>query len=295
MSPKQIEANHNNSLKSTGPKTEEGKANSKMNAMKHGILSSEVVVQGFCIKESASEYHAFRKRFWKHHVPVGPQEEILVDQIVTCYWRKRRVLRAESGEIALSVDNGAWHRSHPGVSHMLTWFLRGVHTLSKMEESVAGIEHIMMVLEEVREDVRRNGELTEEAIQRALKWFGGQSNHMTDRLITIRATLLSNPDGMEPVELKNQHCGAVGNEIEWELKKYDKVLQTCREREEKQEAARQAASVLPSANTMNKIIRYETTLDKQCDRAMHELERLQRMRKGENVPPPLTMEVSQKC
>jgi hypothetical protein len=37
-SQKQIEANRRNARKSTGPKTRVGKANSKLNAIKHGIL-----------------------------------------------------------------------------------------------------------------------------------------------------------------------------------------------------------------------------------------------------------------
>src|SRR5207244_3680634 len=38
----QIEANRANSLKSTGPKTEEGKAISSRNALKHGFFSEDV-------------------------------------------------------------------------------------------------------------------------------------------------------------------------------------------------------------------------------------------------------------
>ena len=106
MTLKQIEANKNNALKSTGPKTQEGKANSKMNAMKHGIRSNDVVVRGLCIKESRHKYDALRQYFWEEMAPVGPLEAKLVDQIVACHWRHRRVLMAESGEITLSVDNG---------------------------------------------------------------------------------------------------------------------------------------------------------------------------------------------
>ena len=41
-SKKQIEANRRNAKKSTGPKTEEGKAKSSTNARKHGLTSRQV-------------------------------------------------------------------------------------------------------------------------------------------------------------------------------------------------------------------------------------------------------------
>jgi hypothetical protein len=37
--------------------------------------------------------------------------------------------------------------------------------------------------------------------------------------------------------------------------------------------------------------RYETTLERQIYKALHELERLQRIRKGENIPAPLAIDV----
>jgi hypothetical protein len=44
---------------------------------------------------------------------------------------------------------------------------------------------------------------------------------------------------------------------------------------------------LPDERASDRILRYETHLDRQLYRAMDQLERLQRRRKGENVPPPL--------
>ena len=41
-SKKQIEANRRNAKKSTGPKTEEGKAKSSLNSLKHGLTSQRV-------------------------------------------------------------------------------------------------------------------------------------------------------------------------------------------------------------------------------------------------------------
>lgn len=46
VSEAQIEANRENAQYSSGPKSEEGKSNSKINAMKHGLLSKEILVEG---------------------------------------------------------------------------------------------------------------------------------------------------------------------------------------------------------------------------------------------------------
>jgi hypothetical protein len=47
-----------------------------------------------------------------------------------------------------------------------------------------------------------------------------------------------------------------------------------------EEEARQAAAVLPSMEVLDKIMRYETKLGRQLYRAMNQLERLQRIRRG---------------
>ena len=46
-----LAANRRNAQKSTGPKTEEGKARSRANALKHGLCSSEVVVEDAALIE----------------------------------------------------------------------------------------------------------------------------------------------------------------------------------------------------------------------------------------------------
>jgi hypothetical protein len=46
---------------------------------------------------------------------------------------------------------------------------------------------------------------------------------------------------------------------------------------------------LPDERATDKVLRYQTHLDRQLYRAMDQLERLQRRRKGENVPPPLNV------
>src|SRR6187402_954015 len=95
ISQDRITANRANALKSTGPKSAEGKAASKLNAVKHGILSREVLVSG----EDHQELTALQEWFDGDLQPVGPMEVMLVGQIVATHWRLRRVLAAESGEI----------------------------------------------------------------------------------------------------------------------------------------------------------------------------------------------------
>jgi hypothetical protein len=76
-------SNQRNARRSTGPRTAEGKAVTRMNAVKHGILSTEVVVRGLRIQEREDEFRALRERCWRSLAPEGPMEEMLVDRIVT--------------------------------------------------------------------------------------------------------------------------------------------------------------------------------------------------------------------
>ena len=49
------------------------------------------------------------------------------------------------------------------------------------------------------------------------------------------------------------------------------------------------AADTPDQEVLDKILRYETKLERQMYRAMAQLERLQRMRQGEAVPAPLSV------
>jgi hypothetical protein len=81
-----VTAPRRNAQKSTGPKTPAGRAASKMNVLKHGILSREAVVRGRCIKEDDQEFAALHQRLYDDLNPVGLLEEMLVDQIATAHW-----------------------------------------------------------------------------------------------------------------------------------------------------------------------------------------------------------------
>ena len=94
----QIAANQANAKKSTGPRTEEGKANSKMNAVTHGLLSQYTVMSG----EDADQFEALRTMLCEEFKPVGGYEETLVDDLAGHYWRLARLLRIERNILTLA-------------------------------------------------------------------------------------------------------------------------------------------------------------------------------------------------
>ena len=88
---KQIEANQQNAQQSTGPKTEEGKAVSRYNAIKHGLLSKEVLLEG----EDEKVLIEIGKRLRYELDPQTELELVLVDRITANVWRLRRVMQIE--------------------------------------------------------------------------------------------------------------------------------------------------------------------------------------------------------
>lgn len=303
MSEKQFAANGQNALKSTGPKTPEGRSVSKMNALKHGIFSKEVLVRGLNFKEDSREFAALHERFWQQYNPVGPVEEMLVDQIVTAQWRLRRALSAESGEIALSLgpaEPSRRHKPNPQ-TQWLQWMAFGDPVLN-MEDSVEGNDVLELSLGEVRDAVERDGELTEAAIQEFVKFFGGKPNLLTGELEKLRLELQKNPAGLEADEPQERNKHRALDFLDGKLRKisiwkadYAKWQTNYQNWKASREQARQAAAVLPSPEVLDKIMRYEAALQRQFYRALAQLERMQRMRQGEAVPAPLMMEVSERA
>ncbi len=90
---KQIEANRRNSRSSTGPKTRIGRTKTKMNAMKHGLLTADLVVRG----EDPVEFAGVLENLADELQPQGPLEAQLVERVAACMWRLRRLYRIEAG------------------------------------------------------------------------------------------------------------------------------------------------------------------------------------------------------
>jgi hypothetical protein len=92
-SDRKAEANRRNALKSTGPKTPEGKAAVRLNALTHGLLSREVLLPG----EDEDALRELAESLRAELQPVGELEDVLVDRIISLLWRLRRLGRVEAG------------------------------------------------------------------------------------------------------------------------------------------------------------------------------------------------------
>lgn len=92
-SQRQIEANRRNALLSTGPRTEEGKSQSRCNAFRHG-LTAETVIVGL---EDAAEYTAFETEVVTEYDPKSVIERELTRRLASLLWRLRRANIIEAG------------------------------------------------------------------------------------------------------------------------------------------------------------------------------------------------------
>jgi hypothetical protein len=88
----QIDANRQNAQKSTGPRTPEGKAASRFNALKSGIDAQAQIITG----EDPANLDALVAEYQQRFDTSAPECRMLVDTLISCEWLFRRLNRAEA-------------------------------------------------------------------------------------------------------------------------------------------------------------------------------------------------------
>ncbi len=128
VSTRRLEANRLNATKSTGPKTATGKAVVKYNAVKHGLLATEIILPD----EDAGDVTEFERKLRASLLPVGPMEELLTDRIVSSAWRLRRLARMEA-----EVLTDDWEQfGKSGLGHAFSRNLGSLPVLSRYETTI---------------------------------------------------------------------------------------------------------------------------------------------------------------
>lgn len=96
-SSRRTRTNHNNALKSTGPRTPAGIATSSANAVQHGILSRHLILPS----ENRDEFEALLQQLLSEQQPQGTLELALVERMAVALWRQRRLVTAETAQLQL--------------------------------------------------------------------------------------------------------------------------------------------------------------------------------------------------
>ena len=99
----QKKANKQNAQRSTGPRTDEGKKRTSLNALKHGFRAKDPLIAG----ENPDHYYRHSAEIEQELQPATPLEETLVDQIVDITWRLKRFARIEAAVINELYDSAA--------------------------------------------------------------------------------------------------------------------------------------------------------------------------------------------
>jgi hypothetical protein len=306
-SEKRAAANRQNARRSTGPRTAAGKRAVRLNALKHGLLAAEVIIRTGDGAENETVFRRLVDQLRQQLDPQGIREELAVEEIAVLLWRQRRAVRAETGEIRRGADTVTWemreHRRKELGASVRRLRTRNAHLLGMDQDAVSlqqdalGVQYLLDVLAEAREEVEITGSLSRDTVDRLRAHFPEEA---TETFALICALLADSPldqepetpamtDGAENATTRDapEADGPIAEArkaalLKWltgklrQLRKRKAVLERAHRLEE--EAARACRS-LPAADTTDHLLRYSTAISRQLDKAWRRLDHLQSARR----------------
>jgi len=233
---------------------------------------------------------------------MGHSEIQLVEQIALAEWRLRRVIRAERGEIQAQMPSSTsdFDNFEKEIKEATKLFPARLPEI--LSESTMGIVLQRRKVEDVLDELEREGTVSEETCQLLGRLFGDES----DSPATILNTLFSEeiPEGEEDgSESESEPTAktdkprpdpkaAAREHLETVLKDLDRRAQKLYKQEQiNLEIARQRL-IIPQSFALERIRRYETGIKREMRHDIDQLERLQRRRRGEPLPPTVNVNVS---
>jgi hypothetical protein len=298
VSKKQLKANRKNA-KEGGVKTEGSRAIVKYNALRHGLLAKEVVITVGDGAESLEEFNALLDDLKTQLAPAGTLEEILVEKIAVAYWRLRRAYKYEVGLIRSELDN-ATDDYYSGATHL------SGHVEQKTDDEIGQeIEQLKEAIESWKQDkkdfarMHKNGKSLEEIHD----W--GENWEWLEEKVKYLAMEDEEYEGFDPESLRkslNSHANWSDDQI-WQahlelcdekINDHKKEIAELEKQKHRNKLRLQVIKKLgniPSRHELDRLLRYEGAIERQLYRALNQLERLQRLRAGDNVPPPIEVDV----
>lgn len=303
MTEKAIAANRRNAQRSTGPKTADGKAVTSLNALKHGLRSSSLAVPHL---EDADNWEAHLTQTLKALSPVGYLETVLAERAASVLWRLGRAVRYESLIVTASMETAAedcfqdsYGDKRDGVQE-----LKG--KLDQARDEAAAFETIRTGKASAKVDAETAWGLVEDlAKERGFELWEGEDE---DARSTLDLSEIPDEDQVDEWDgwtagylrkVLAQVAEGSGGSLEPVLDAEAYALQVkVQEAESKLKAAEaelerwKRTHLLPDEGTLDKVSKYESTLERSLFRTLHELERIQAARAGEAVPLPAVAEIS---
>ena len=252
----------------SGPRTRAGKLRSRYNATKHAIFADGLIRK----EESRSEYLALVDDLAESCHPVGKLEQILVEKLATLVWRHRRLLKAEA-EIDSVADDPEKENKKTRVA--APQVLPGPQipiNRALMGDGVTGPATAVELLKYVQETIAREG-----------------ADWERDRWAM---EFLYNPaceSGLVEKYRKIESTEMILSLFEEEIRQLERMTLG---QPKVSEGRKRSVALLLETAAVDRLLRYEGTLERGFDRTLTQLERLQRLRLGQSVPPPIKVSLS---
>jgi hypothetical protein len=298
VSQKQLKANRKNARKG-GVKTAKGKAIVKYNALKHGLLAKEAVVTVGEGAEDPEEFNALLEDLKTQLAPAGTLEEMLVEKIAVAYWRLRRAYKYEVGLIRSELDN-ATDDYYSGATHLSD------HEEQKTDDEIGQeIEQLKEAIKSWKQDKKDFAKMHKagKPLDKIYDW--GENWEWLEEKVEYLAMGDEEYGGFDPESLRkslNSHAGWSDDQI-WQahielcdekMAEHKKEIAGLEKQKEKNRLRLQVVRKLgniPSKDELDRLLRYEGAIERQLYKALNQLERMQRLRAGDSVPPPVEVDV----
>jgi len=296
VSEKQLDANRKNAQKG-GVKTPEGKEIIKYNALKHGLLAKEVVITIGDGAENPEEFNALLQDLNTQLKPEGALEEMLVEKIAVAYWRLRRAYKYEVGLIRNELDNAT--EEFYGKTDWDDQKLNKTDEEIKqqIEQEKEGIEYWKKDKRDLSR-IHKQGKALEEIYDWQDNWQ--QLYYKVEDLLPEDDESIQGPKELR--EFLNKNTSWSDDDI-WQtlievcderVKCHEEQIATLKRDAEKNKLKLQVIKKLgsiPAKDELDRLLRYEGSIERQLYKAMNQLERLQRVRSGDSVPAPVAVDV----
>ena len=250
-------------------------------------------------RESKAEFNSLFMGLRKYFKPEGVPEELLVQKLCSTLWRQRRLLQAECAEIAKVskfVEEDTIDRQHSECEDSDGPSFDGM--LHHCDNPII-LERVIELLQELRENLQHDGFDVKEDVDIILRIYGVSPVEEKTRGILAAYTLLEGiaklsleDENVKPKLTPEQAVARVIKHVDREIKRLGDLKIIMEETESRRMQWQIQSSMVPAHDALERLLRYEASLDRSFDRTLNQLERLQRIRLGQAVAPPVKVVLS---